>query len=111
MSTITINACIKYLFIFRHFYDVYDKMGQKQIPDLKIVIPEVKSEVLTGTSLVFSGLVPTHQKLETSRAYLVARSLGAEVTQDFTDKTTHLVAVRAGKIHFTKNIVNTCVLI
>lgn len=101
MSTITINACIKYLFIFRHFYDVYDKMGQKQIPDLKIVIPEVKSEVLTGTSLVFSGLVPTHQKLETSRAYLVARSLGAEVTQDFTDKTTHLVAVRAGKIHVT----------
>ncbi|XP_004922411.1 RNA polymerase II subunit A C-terminal domain phosphatase isoform X1 [Bombyx mori] len=82
--------------IHKHFYDVYDKMGQKQIPDLKIVIPEVKSEVLTGTSLVFSGLVPTHQKLETSRAYLVARSLGAEVTQDFTDKTTHLVAVRAG---------------
>lgn len=81
---------------FSHFYDLYDKMGRKQIPDLKVVIPEVKGKVLEGTSLVFSGLVPTHQRLETSRAYLVARSLGAEITQDFTDNTTHLVAVRSG---------------
>ncbi|CAK1552974.1 unnamed protein product [Leptosia nina] len=82
--------------IHRHFYDTYEKMGNKQIPDLKFIIPEVKSKVLANTSLVFSGLVPTHQKLETSRAYLVARSLGAEVTQDLTEKTTHLVAVRSG---------------
>ncbi|XP_075981289.1 RNA polymerase II subunit A C-terminal domain phosphatase Fcp1 [Anticarsia gemmatalis] len=82
--------------IHKHFYDLYDKMGKNRIPDLKCIIPEVKCEVLSGTSLVFSGLVPTHQRLETSRAYQVARSLGAEVTQDYTDKTTHLVAVRAG---------------
>ncbi|XP_053615045.1 RNA polymerase II subunit A C-terminal domain phosphatase [Plodia interpunctella] len=82
--------------IHKHFYDLYDKAENKRIPDLKLVIPEVKCEVLSGASLVFSGLVPTHQRLETSRAYLVARSLGAEVTQDFTENTTHLVAVRAG---------------
>lgn len=81
---------------YRYFYQYYDKMGKNRIPDLKTIIPEVKSEVLAGTNLVFSGLVPTHQRLETSRAYQVARSLGAEVTQDYTDKTTHLVAVRAG---------------
>lgn len=79
-------------------------MGKNQIPDLKSIIPEVKSEVLAGTSLVFSGLVPTHQRLETSRAYQVARSLGAEVTQDYSDKTTHLVAVRAGKLSFIKDL-------
>ncbi|XP_045502105.1 RNA polymerase II subunit A C-terminal domain phosphatase [Colias croceus] len=82
--------------IHKHFYDMYEKMDHQTIPDLKFIIPEVKSKVLAGTSLVFSGLVPTHQRLETSRAYLVARSLGAEVTQDFTEKTTHLVAVRSG---------------
>lgn len=80
----------------RYFYELYDKGGGSQIPDLKAVIPEVKSKVLSGSSLVFSGLVPTHQRLESSRAYLVARSLGAEVTQDLTDNTTHLVAVRSG---------------
>ncbi|XP_045537551.1 RNA polymerase II subunit A C-terminal domain phosphatase [Papilio machaon] len=82
--------------IHQHFYDLYENMGRKQIPDLKTIIPEVKSKVLAGVSLVFSGLVPTHQRLETSRAYLVARSLGAEVTQDLTEKSTHLVAVRSG---------------
>ncbi|GBP64439.1 RNA polymerase II subunit A C-terminal domain phosphatase [Eumeta japonica] len=65
--------------IHKYFYELYDKMGAGQIPDLKTVVPEVKSRVLSGFSLVFSGLVPTHQKLETSRAYLVAKSLGAEL--------------------------------
>lgn len=74
--------------------------NEKSIPDLKYIIPEVKSQVLAGSSLVFSGLVPTHQRLETSRAYQVAKTLGAEVTQDFTDKTTHLVAMRAGKTQY-----------
>ncbi|XP_039759176.1 RNA polymerase II subunit A C-terminal domain phosphatase isoform X2 [Pararge aegeria] len=82
--------------IHKHFYDIYDSMGQQPIPDLKFIIPDVKSKVLAGSSLVFSGLVPTHQRLETSRAYQVAKSLGADVTQDFTDKTTHLVAIRSG---------------
>ncbi|KAM3963255.1 LOW QUALITY PROTEIN: RNA polymerase II subunit A C-terminal domain phosphatase Fcp1 [Aphomia sociella] len=82
--------------IHKHFYDLYDKADDKEIPDLKRVIPEVKNKVLDGVSLVFSGLVPTHQRLETSRAYLVAKSLGAEVTQDYTENTTHLVAVRSG---------------
>lgn len=82
--------------IHKEFYNIYDTMGKYQIPDLKYIIPEVKSKVLEGASLVFSGLVPTHQRIETSRAYQVAKSLGAEVTQDFNEKTTHLVAVRSG---------------
>ncbi|XP_047996673.1 RNA polymerase II subunit A C-terminal domain phosphatase isoform X2 [Leguminivora glycinivorella] len=92
--------------IHKSFYELYDKMDGKQIPDLKTIIPEVKSKVLEGASLVFSGLVPTHQRLETSRAYLVARSLGAEVTQDFTEKSTHLVAVRSGtaKVNASRRI-------
>lgn len=82
--------------IHRTFYERYDRMESGAVPDLKKVIPEVRSQVLKGTKLVFSGLVPTHIKLEQSKAYQVARSLGAEVTQDLEDDTTHLVAVRPG---------------
>lgn len=78
------------------FYEEFDRMESGEVPDLKRVIPEVRSRVLKGTKLVFSGLVPTHIKLEQSKAYQVARSLGAEVTQDLEDDTTHLVAVRPG---------------
>lgn len=82
--------------IHKAFYEAYDKMESGEVPDLKTVIPEVKSRVLEGTKLVFSGLVPTHMNLVQSRAYQVAKSLGAEVTQDLRDDTTHLVAVRPG---------------
>lgn len=82
--------------IHHTFYEKYDRMESGAVPDLKKVIPDVRSQVLKGTKLVFSGLVPTHVKLEQSKAYQVARSLGAEVTQDLEDDTTHLVAVRPG---------------
>jgi RNA polymerase II subunit A-like phosphatase len=81
--------------VHKAFYDLYDELNG-EVPDLKSVIPYVRRKLLAGTSLVFSGLVPTHTPLEKSRAYLVARSMGAQVTQDFTPETTHLVAVRPG---------------
>lgn len=82
--------------IHNAFYDNFDKLEAGKVPDLKKVIPEVRRNVLKGTKLVFSGLVPTHIKLEQSKAYQVARSLGATVTQDLEESTTHLVAVRPG---------------
>ncbi|XP_076622872.1 RNA polymerase II subunit A C-terminal domain phosphatase Fcp1 isoform X1 [Colletes latitarsis] len=63
---------------------------------LRDVIPRVRARVLKGVYLTFSGLIPTHQKLHQSRAYKVARAFGAEVSQDLSDKTTHLVAIRPG---------------
>ncbi|XP_058834054.1 RNA polymerase II subunit A C-terminal domain phosphatase [Topomyia yanbarensis] len=85
--------------IHQTFYEVYDKT--RKISDLKKLIPQVKSQVLIGSKLVFSGLVPNSMKLEESKAYKIARSLGAVVTQDFKPDTTHLVAVTFGtsKVH------------
>lgn len=85
--------------IHQTFYEEYE--NTKQISDLKRLIPQVKSQVLVGLNLVFSGLVPNSIKLEQSKAYQVARSLGANVTQDFQPDTTHLVAVTFGtsKVH------------
>ncbi|KAI4468785.1 rna polymerase ii ctd phosphatase [Holotrichia oblita] len=82
--------------IHAEFYKEYDKLESGQVPDLKQVIPNVRAHVLSGCNLVFSGLVPTHIKLMNSKAYQVARSLGANVTQDLQEDTTHLVAVRPG---------------
>ncbi|CAG9838902.1 unnamed protein product [Diabrotica balteata] len=82
--------------IHQEFYKQYDELEAGEVPDLKQVIPTVRSNILEGCRLVFSGLVPTHINLEQSKAYLVARGLGAVVTQDIEDTTTHLVAVRPG---------------
>ncbi|XP_076268185.1 RNA polymerase II subunit A C-terminal domain phosphatase Fcp1 [Rhynchophorus ferrugineus] len=82
--------------IHQAFYEKFDTMESGKIPDLKQIIPSVRSRVLKGSKLVFSGLVPTHSSLEDSKAYQVARSLGAEVLLDLSDSATHLVAVRPG---------------
>ena len=75
------------------------------LPDLKSLIPYVKRKTLKGCNIVFSGLVPLNTAPEKSRAYIVARALGATVQQDIigakhTGKkrhaTTHLVAAKPG---------------
>ncbi|GAB0090440.1 RNA polymerase II subunit A C-terminal domain phosphatase [Sergentomyia squamirostris] len=88
--------------IHTRFYEMYDKTGE--IPDLKILIPRIRSEVLVGMNIVFSGLVPNRMRLEHSKAYQIARCLGAQVTQDFSADTTHLVAAASGtyKVHSAK---------
>ncbi|KFB46902.1 hypothetical protein ZHAS_00014910 [Anopheles sinensis] len=80
--------------IHETFYSEYDR--SKAISDLKQLIPRVKAKVLVGTRLCFSGLIPNNVKLEQSKAYQIARGLGAVVTQNLEPTTTHLVAVTIG---------------
>lgn len=80
--------------IHERFYEQYDKTNE--IPDMKVLIPQLKSEILVGIIIVFSGLVPNNAKLEHSRPFLVAKNLGAKVQSSIDDETTHLVAVSTG---------------
>ncbi|CAB4061587.1 CTDP1 [Lepeophtheirus salmonis] len=84
--------------IHKAYYDLFDQMdNNNESPDLKTVVPYVKRKVLQGTSLVFSGVFPTSVKLETSKAYMVAKSLGAKVTNKLENPgTTHLIAAKYG---------------
>ncbi|KAH8339952.1 hypothetical protein KR067_003359 [Drosophila pandora] len=92
--------------IHKRFYAIYDET--MEIPDLKIIVPKIRCEVLRNQNLVFSGLVPTQMKLEQSRAYFIAKSLGAEVQGNIGKETTHLVAVNAGtyKVNAAKKEAN-----
>ncbi|ALC40754.1 Fcp1 [Drosophila busckii] len=96
--------------IHKRFYAIYDETTE--IPDLKIIVPKIRCEVLRGQQLVFSGLVPTQMKLEQSRAYFIAKSLGAEVQSNISKDITHLVAVNAGtyKVNAAKKEPNITVV-
>lgn len=85
--------------IHAQFFRIREETGK--IPDLKQVIPDTRAKVLKGVNLVFSGIVPNRMRLEDSQAYRIARSLGANVTQNIEPDSTHLVALRAGtaKVH------------
>ncbi|KAH0546514.1 RNA polymerase II subunit A C-terminal domain phosphatase isoform X2 [Cotesia glomerata] len=79
--------------VHNEFYKNIDNNDRKP---LREIIPQVRVRVLEGLCLTFSGLVPTNHKLEQSRAYKVAVAFGAKVTQDLTESTTHLVAIKPG---------------
>ncbi|CAL8070201.1 unnamed protein product [Orchesella dallaii] len=95
------------------FYSLYDDMGKRKetsVPDVKIAIPYVRKKVLKNFSIVFSGVVPTHVPLTSSKAYQIAIHLGAHVSEkiippnkpgssssmSIETPTTHVVAARMG---------------
>lgn len=80
--------------VHQTFYERYEQEGK--LPDLKVLIPEMRSKVLVGKKIVFSGIIPNQVQLEDSKAYQVATGLGAEVTNEITADTTHLVAAGLG---------------
>ena len=65
------------------------------IPDIKTIMPAIKSRVLADCVLVFSGIVPLGIDVHTADITHWARSFGAEVESEIQAKrTTHLVAAR-----------------
>ena len=94
--------------IHKTFFDFNDELKSKkeknEIPDLKDIISYIKRKVLKGVNVVFSGVFPTNIVPEKSRAFIVAKALGANVHTNIIPKsdvekglsTTHLVAAKLG---------------
>ncbi|XP_035537156.1 RNA polymerase II subunit A C-terminal domain phosphatase isoform X1 [Morone saxatilis] len=83
-------------------YEAYLRKEASETPDIRKIVPELKSKTLEGTTIVFSGLYPTNYPMERTREYYHAKALGAKIgrslflsSQD-PSRTTHLIAARAG---------------
>ncbi|BFZ13002.1 hypothetical protein BsWGS_16041 [Bradybaena similaris] len=95
--------------IHKAYYEMYEQCqnnGSSELPDLKNIIPYVRKKTLKGANIVFTGMFPLNLSLEKSQAYLVAKSLGANVQNDIVSRkaknennaeaTTHLVTGKPG---------------
>lgn len=94
--------------IHKTFFNFNDELKSKkeknELPDLKDIISYIKRKVLKGVNVVFSGVFPTNIAPEKSRAFIVAKALGANVQRNIIPKsdvekglsTTHLVAAKLG---------------
>ncbi|KAG6117949.1 hypothetical protein E4U14_007377 [Claviceps sp. LM454 group G7] len=71
--------------------DVDDDVDLSMVPDAGDILDELKSNVLSGLVIVFSGLVPQGQKVEESEYGMQAQSFGAQVLNDISRRVTHLV--------------------
>ncbi|XP_074939964.1 RNA polymerase II subunit A C-terminal domain phosphatase isoform X1 [Phalacrocorax aristotelis] len=83
-------------------YDKYLKKEIEEIPDIRKIVPELKSKVLADVTIIFSGLYPTNFPIEKTREHYHATALGAKIVKnlvlsaDDPDKVTHLIAARTG---------------
>lgn len=83
-------------------YDRYLRGDSPEPPDIRKIVPELKSRVLADVAIIFSGLHPTNFPIEKTREHYHATALGAKIlTQlvldpDDPDRATHLIAARAG---------------
>lgn len=92
--------------VHKTYYDMHNKMKkdkQKGIPDLKMVVPYVRSKVLNKTNIVFSSIIPTNCVPEGHYLWTLAESLGAQVTRELElekseQRTTHVVASKQGTV-------------
>lgn len=90
--------------VHTEYYAQYKKYLEKerQVPDLRKIVPELKSKALEGTRIIFSGLYPTNYPMEKTREWYHATALGAKVSKTLSlnpkdpNRTTHLVAARPG---------------
>ena len=101
--------------IHKSFYEVVawnkqaDENGNdpttRVAPDLRNIVPELRRNVLKGTKIVFTGVIPTNIRPEESQAWKIATQFGASVSKDLltqkntadrSQRTTHVVAARPG---------------
>lgn len=83
-------------------YEAYLRKESSETPDIRKIVPELKSKTLEGMTIVFSGLYPTNYPMERTREYYHAKALGAKIGKNLVlnsqdpSLTTHLIAARAG---------------
>lgn len=83
-------------------YEAYLQGQRSEMPDIRRIVPELKSRSLSGTTIVFSGLYPTNYPMERTRESYHAKALGAKIGKSLVlddkdpERTTHLIAARAG---------------
>ncbi|KAH8547760.1 TFIIF-interacting CTD phosphatase [Umbelopsis sp. PMI_123] len=83
------------------FYEEYDKAmkltpNARVMPDVTTLLPNMKADVLKGTVLLFSSVIPLGQDPQQSDIWRLAVSFGAQCTPELTGRVTHVVAGKAG---------------
>lgn len=65
------------------------------IPDIKVIMPNLKQRVLAGVSIVFSGVIPLDMDPQSAEISVWSRSFGARIQDRISSRsTTHVVAAR-----------------
>ncbi|PVF99849.1 hypothetical protein CPB86DRAFT_702417 [Serendipita vermifera] len=83
----------------RRFYERHDahlRGRSSSLPDVSLIVPEIKAETFKGCHIVFSGIIPLQTRPEDSGVWKTATSFGATCHRDLNPQVTHLVVAKPG---------------
>lgn len=66
------------------------------VPDIKTVMPAMKSKVFSGVTVVFSGVLPLGTDIQNADISTWAKTFGAKITEKVSREVTHVIAARPG---------------
>lgn len=80
----------------KRFFDNFEEVGRdtEKLPNVKEILEQVKSEIFSGFSFVFSGLLHQNSIFEEQEIWKLSKDFGAECEYELSDKTTHLISNR-----------------
>ncbi|ORX89547.1 hypothetical protein K493DRAFT_67456 [Basidiobolus meristosporus CBS 931.73] len=88
--------------IHSKYYTEYEQighgsaLGEQGLPDVKNIIPSMKTRVLKNTNIVFSSVIPLGYDPTKSDIWCLARSFGAQCSTNLNSQVTHIVAGKPG---------------
>ncbi|KAF9453897.1 hypothetical protein P691DRAFT_791077 [Macrolepiota fuliginosa MF-IS2] len=91
--------------VHRQFFEAYDtrppnssrrKQADNKPHDVTRIIPWLRSEVLAGVHIAFSGVIPLDTPQETTEYWRLAHMFGAKCHPDLTPEVTHVVTAKRG---------------
>lgn len=83
---------------YKHFDDVVKRRGgfnnvrERDLPDVGVIMPEMKDKVLDGCVILFSGYIDYSTNFDNFVIVQWARSFGAIVVAEMIDSVTHVVS-------------------
>lgn len=72
----------------------FNKFAHSGTADVKMIVDERRRAVLSGASLVFSGLIPLGIPAHNFELWRLAVAFGANCSQSITAETTHVISIR-----------------
>ncbi|KAJ3318363.1 Carboxy-terminal domain (CTD) phosphatase [Boothiomyces sp. JEL0866] len=90
--------------LHKRYYEQYTEY--KPIPNVGVILPNLRKSVLEGVHIVFSGVIPLAQDVRTHELWIQAYQFGATCHHELNTQVTHVLAKKTGtnKVNQAKNM-------
>ena len=76
--------------------EFYEAERPKEEMNVQVIIPEMKSQILGGVNLLFSGVIPLDLNPPNTEIWKLSEQFGAKCWSNLNKHVTHVIAAKVG---------------